>query len=86
MTEGVSKDAVHHGKLRLIPYTVKKLPVRAKTLPLMRCFIANKELKATRGAIEITHARPAKEFKPKAQNDFRRLLLGELVEIHRNVC
>ena len=51
----------------------------------MRCFIANKELKATKGAIEITYARPAKEDEPAAKSDFCRLLLGEMVEIYITV-
>ena len=50
----------------------------------MRCFIANKELKVTRGAIEITYARPAKENKPKAQVDFRRLLQHRLTDARKS--
>ena len=30
------------------------------------------------GVIEITYAKPAKEDKPQAQYDFRRLLLGRV--------
>ncbi len=58
-------------------YIKYKNPYTGKILPLMRCFIANKELKATKGAIEITYARPAKEDEPAAKSDFCRLLLGE---------
>ena len=35
------------------------------------------------GVIEITYAKPAKEDKPQAQSDFRRLLLGRAREGNR---
>jgi len=36
-------------------------------------------MKSTQAAIETTNARPAKEFEPKAKNDFRRLLRSRFI-------